>query len=41
MQAAVTVLNVSIGLAAVMLMLRTLRPHRALRAHVRAARAEA
>jgi uncharacterized membrane protein YbhN (UPF0104 family) len=41
MQAAVTVLNVSIGLAAVMLMLRTLRPHRALRTHLRAARAEA
>ena len=41
MQAAVTTLNLCIGLAAAMLMLRTLRPAGALRAHVRALRAEA
>ena len=41
MQASVTLVNATIGLAAVMLMLRTFRPHRALRAHVRATRAEA
>ena len=41
MQAAVTTLNLCIGLVAAMLMLRTLRPAGALRAHVRALRAEA
>ena len=41
MQAAVTTLNLCIGLAAAMLMLRTLRPAGVLRAHVRALRAEA
>ena len=41
MQAAITTLNLCIGLAAAMLMLRTLRPAGALRAHVRALRAEA
>ncbi len=41
MQAAVTVLNASLGAAAVMLMFRTLRPASAIRAHLRAARAEA
>jgi uncharacterized membrane protein YbhN (UPF0104 family) len=40
MQAAVTTLNLLIGLTAAMLMLRTLRPAGALRAHVRALRAD-
>jgi uncharacterized membrane protein YbhN (UPF0104 family) len=40
MQAAVTLVNVSIGVAAAMLMLRTFRPARMLRTHVRALRAE-
>jgi uncharacterized membrane protein YbhN (UPF0104 family) len=40
MQAAITTLNLCLGLAAAMLMLRTLRPAGALRAHVRALRAD-
>jgi hypothetical protein len=39
MQATITVLNTLIGMTAVMLMLRTLRPASAIRAHVRGVRA--